>query len=113
MTILDYLKNHTLEEILENHEILLKLDPRDYIHNLEIPVTDDVIKKGFWDPSICDHCNCEYYMEGFDYYSCDLCYTNNEGVHPTRCPYEKEHINNLKNLVKDQLLTNIGGAQNE
>ena len=120
MTILDYLKNHTLEEILENHEILFKLDPRD--DNFEILLTDDIIKKDFWDPNICEGSGCECYTyegydEGMHYCNCDLYDINKKRIHrqePTiRCPYEKEHINYLKNLVKYQLLTNIGGDQNE
>lgn len=54
MTILDYLKNHTLKEILENHEILSKLDPRNYIYDFEISLTNDIINRDFWDPSICE-----------------------------------------------------------
>ena len=118
MTILDYLKNHTLEEILENHEILSKLDPRDGICDFEILLTDDIIEQDFWDPNVCEDCECEHYTyegydEGIHYCYCDLYHINEERERPIRCPHEKEHINYLKYLVKDQLLTNIGGDQNE
>lgn len=65
----------------------------------------------------CELYACKGYDEGAYYCCCDLYDINKKRIdrqEPTiRCPYEKEHINNLKNLVKYQLLTNIGGDQNE
>lgn len=130
MTVLDILQTHTLEEILENDEIVLFLEglvSTNYHDYFDFCGCEFKLSKWFR-ADACDMIDCQYYESHYDMYdhelsgycniveeyairnglspSCD-CDTCENFVKQVRCPHEDEHVKFVKNNVKEFLLKEL------
>lgn len=130
MTVLDILQTYTLEEILENDEIVLFLEKLVSTRNCDFFSSNHcAFEQSKWfRADACGIIDCQYYDDQYDQYdntlwgNCNIVeeYANKNGVDPShdyiayekfakqvRCPYKDEHVKFVKNTVKEFLLKEL------
>ena len=106
MTLLNYLQNHSLEEILENDKMvkfLWSLFIGDvYDHCLVIPIGGHHRDDGALNVGVCYRHECKFlYEDTEDENECTA------GLSNLECPYKDEHWKEFQNDVKNELLKEL------